>query len=278
MNKENDNHVVITVEVEDGVIEKVRSGDITHIAMQLTEENQNLLLQNENGHLLLVVDEMPTTFHSCYLYNGGIFPYAIKDTLNFLALSGEEDSCLTRIIGMTAESGVRIKYHGADKPLVEDPMGDSCVWEIAFEVVPVPAEPRKYLMRWNPSISSFTEKDYEESFVQMENGMFRMNWSISEWEEARRGDFFYMLRVGDDKAGIVFKGQFISDPYPSEDWAGTTKRRMYVDLICMNPSKPHEMPEISLKQLEKSIPSYGWAKGRSGVLLPADIADLLVDI
>ena len=72
----------------------------------------------------------------------------------------------------------------------------------------------------------------------MVHGMFRLNWSINEWEEARRGDIFYMMRVGDDKAGIVFNGQFISDPYPGEDWA----------------------------------------KGHSGVLLPAEIVDELVEL
>ena len=74
-------------------------------------------------------------------------------------------------------------------------------------------------MRWNPSISSFTEKDFEECVENMVHGMFRMNWSIYEWEEARRGDLFFMMRTGDDKAGIVFTGQFISDPYPGDDWA-----------------------------------------------------------
>lgn len=85
--------------------------------------------------------------------------------------------------------------------------------------MPLPAEAKSYLMRWNPSISSFTEKDFEECVENMVHGMFRMNWSIREWEEARRGDLFFMMRTGDDKAGIVFTGQFISDPYPGDDWA-----------------------------------------------------------
>ena len=29
-------------------------------------------------------------------------------------------------------------------------------------------------------------------------------------------------------------GHFLSDPYPADDWAGSTKRRMYVDMVCMN--------------------------------------------
>ena len=108
--------------------------------------------------------------------------------------------------------------------------------------------------------------------------MFRINWSISEWEEARRGDMFYMMRVGDDKAGIVFVGQFISDPYPGEDWAGSTKRRMYVDMFCTNPVEPGAKPRISLDRLQKAIPEFEWAKGHSGVRLSDEIWNKLVDL
>ena len=55
-----------------------------------------------------------------------------------------------------------------------------------------------------------------------------------------------MMRVGDDKAGIVFNGLFLSDPYPADDWAGSTKRRMYVDMVCINPVESGEMPSLSL--------------------------------
>ena len=108
--------------------------------------------------------------------------------------------------------------------------------------------------------------------------MFRMDWSIYEWEEARRGDFFYMLRTGDYKAGIVFSGQFITDPYPADDWAGSTKRKMYVDLICMDPIDPKERPCISLDKLKKEIPGFDWSKGHSGTLLPEDIVKKLDEI
>ena len=130
-------------------------------------------------------------------------------------------------------------------------------------------------MRWNPAISSFTEKDYEACVANMEHGMFRINWSIYDWEEARRGDFFYMMRVGDDKAGIVFSGQFLTDPYPGDDWGGSTKRRMYVDMVCMNPAEPQAGPNISLEKLQKAIPSFKWSRGHSGVLLPNNVTEEL---
>ena len=278
-NKEVDiNEVAITFKVDSDVVNKVRSGEITHLIWEIDEDNQNLILETIDGNLVLVIDDMPTTFHGCYLYNGGVFPYVIKGSLNFIVLDGGEEGCLARIIGVNTEPGTRFNYQGAGKPIEEDPNGDSCVWEVAFEVVPVPQEPKTYLMRWNPSISSFTEKDYEECVANMDNGMFRMNWSINEWEEARRGDIFYMLRVGDDKAGIVFNGQFISDPYVSDDWAGSSKRRLYVDLACMNPVEPGAFPSLSLDKLQKSIPAFDWSKGHSGVLLPKEVAEGLVEI
>ena len=228
------NEVAICLDVDNEVIGKVRTGEVTHICLHLNDDNYRDILENVDGNLMLVTEELPDTFHGCYFYNGGDFPHAIKGTLEFLMLNGGEDHCFTRIMGINTEPGIRFRFQGPGEPSVEDPDGDSCILELQFEVVPIPDEPRKYLMRWSPSASSFTEKDYEECVADMIHGMFRMNWSIYDWQEARRGDLFYMMRTGDDKAGIVFNGHFLSDPYPADDWAGSTKRRMYVDMVCMN--------------------------------------------
>ena len=120
--------------------------------------------------------------------------------------------------------------------------------------------------------------DYEKYIENMERGMFRMNWSIYEWEEARVGDMFYMMRVGDRKAGIVFSGIIVSNPYVMDDWAGTTKRRLYVDLVCMNAVAPGEKPMLSLDMLQTAIPEYNWAKGHSGVLIPDSVAEKIVGL
>ena len=109
-------------------------------------------------------------------------------------------------------------------------------------------------------------------------GMFRLNWSINEWEQARRGDIFYMLRVGDNKAGIAFSGLIVSDPYVMDDWAGSSKRRLYVDLVCMNAIAPDEKPIVSLEMLQTAIPEFNWAKGHSGVLLPDNVADKIAGL
>ena len=278
-NKEVDiNEVARVIEVSPGTIDRVRSGEVWYITMQLSEDNQNDMLETVDGHLILAVDEMPTTYHACYLYNHGEFPYIIKNSLQFLVLSEGDKSCLAQILGTDTEPTVRFNYQGSGMPIMPVSNGDSCIWEVSFEVLPVPKEPNRYLMRWNPAISSFTEKDYETCVANMKNGTFRMNWSIYEWEEARRGDCFYMMRVGDDKAGIVFNGQFLSDPYPSDDWAGTTKRRMYVDMVCRNPVKPGEAPSVSLDKLKEAIPAIDWGKGHSGALLSSDVGEQLLEL
>lgn len=276
--KANPDERAITLEVDSEVIRKVRSGEITHILIDIDEDNQNMFLENIDGNLVLVTEELPDTFHGCYFYNGGEFPYAIKSVLDFLVLSNDDDYCMARIIGVDTEPITRFNYQGKGKPIVENPDGDSCVWEVSFEVVPIPKEPKKYLMRWNPSISSFTEKDFEECLENQVHGMFRINWSIHEWEEARRGDLFYMMRTGDNKAGIVFNGHFISDPYPDEDWAGSTKRRMYVDMVCINPEEPETVPSLSLEKLQAAIPEIDWSKGHSGVLLSDDVVKRLSEL
>ena len=272
-NKEIDiNEVTVTLEVDDVIIGRVRTGEVTHITININDDNYQQILENIDGSLVLVTDELPDTFYGCYFYNGGEFPYAIKSTLDFVVLSGKEDHCLTQIIDIDTEPGTRFRFKGLGEPSVEDPDGDSCIWEVTFEVVPILEEAKTYLMRWNPSISSFTEKDFERCLENQVHGMFRMNWSIYDWQEARRGDQFYMMRTGDEKAGIVFNGQFISDPYPADDWAGSTKRRMYVDMVCMSPMEPEKIPLVTLEKLQEAIPEYDWSEGHSGALLPKEIA------
>ena len=216
MNKEVDiSQMTLTIEVGEGVISQVREGSANVVALDITEENQDNLLA--------------APVDSCYSYNHGACPFAVKGALAFLLLDDGKDKCLTRIIGVETEAGSRFSLRPDGSERIVDPLGDSCVWEVQFEVVPVPEEPRHYLMRWNPTVSTLTEKGYEDCLASMVHGMFRINWSIFDWQEARRGDFFYMLRTG----------------------AGESEGE----------------PLIALEELQKAIPSINWEEGHSGILL-----------
>lgn len=270
--------VALTVEVDSGVIDGVRKGEITQLSLNIDDDNQNQILENVKGQLVLVIDKLPDIYHGCYLYNNGVFPYAIKEELRFIVLHNGDDHCIARILEVDTEPAIRFRFQGPGEPSIEDPNGDSCIWIIKFNVVPLLENSRKYLMRWNPSISSFKESDFEQCVANMDCGIFRMNWSIYDWEEARVGDMFYMLRLDDDKAGIVFNGVIVSNPYVMDDWGGTAKRRLYVDMACVNPVMPGEKPELSLEKLQSAIPEYEWAKGHSGVQLPDDVADKFIEL
>lgn len=72
-----------------------------------------------------------------------------------------------------------------------------------------------FLLLWNPAISSYTidhcdeEFDFKEAplgdFIDDEQYFsWDLNWSVREWEKARKGDRFFMLRVGEGQPnGIV---------------------------------------------------------------------------
>ena len=141
----------------------------------------------------------------------------------------------------------------------------------AFQVPSFDAEPlrspKTYLLRWNPTISSFKLDAYRDVLSKFPNGFRGLNWSVYEWEEAQKGDFYYMLRTGDDKAGIVFRGVFTSNPYPGEDWAGKGKQRYYMDMDCYDCVPADEQSPISIDVLEKAIPDIDWRRGHSGQLL-----------
>lgn len=134
---------------------------------------------------------------------------------------------------------------------VIDKMPDK-VWQNfydSFDVEPI-RSPKTYLLRWNPTISSFKLDDYRDVLSKYPGGFSGMNWSVYEWEKAHKGDHYYMLRTGDDKAGIVFRGVFTSDPYPGEDWAGNGKQRYYMDMDCYDCLPADEQSAITIETLE----------------------------
>ena len=57
-NKELDiNDISFTVKVDSDVIKKVRTGEITHILMDIDEDNQNLILENIDIIMLKLKDQ-----------------------------------------------------------------------------------------------------------------------------------------------------------------------------------------------------------------------------
>lgn len=139
--------------------------------------------------------------------------------------------------------------------------------------------PKTYLLRWNPAISSFSIENYMV-LCSDKYEVWDMDWSVWEWQEAKNGDRFYMLREGDGiNPGIVFRGVFTSDPYPGPDWRRQGIPRHYVDLECFDGVVlPEQSPWLTPDELEKAIPDINWRKGHSGELLTPKQADELYQL
>ena len=119
-----------------------------------------------------------------------------------------------------------------------------------------------YIMRWNPGISSGKIEDFRKAREKWPEG-FCWNWSIYEWEDAHEDDEYIMVRVGEGPNGVVYHGRFLSEPYEGDDWAGTAKKRHYVDITIEDSCDPDE-PMISIEQLEAVLPEIEWRRGHSG--------------
>jgi hypothetical protein len=263
------------------------NGETQIISVDVNEDTNESVLENIQGHLILCCDEMPTHYYYCYFWNGGVFPYVVKKDLQYIKLLSKGRELVLRITGHTET--VKQRYVIVNNEQLEpDDDGDACEWTIHFEVEKCQGtlfttmnskgqKSKTYLLRWNPAISSFRLDDYRKATEERPNG-FGMNWSVYEWEEAHEGDHFYMLRTGDDKAGIVFRGDFTSEPYPGEDWAGKGKQRYYMDMVCYGSVPADERPPLSIDVLEKTIPDINWQRGHSGELLSEEDAAKLNEL
>lgn len=125
-----------------------------------------------------------------------------------------------------------------------------------------------FIMRWNPAISSSKIESYNAAREKWPMG-FCGNWSIYEWEKAKKGDEYIMVRVGEGPNGVVYQGNFLSDPYEGDDWAGTDKKRHYVDISIEYACDP-DFPVITIEMLESVLPEIEWRKGHSGELMTTE--------
>ena len=135
-------------------------------------------------------------------------------------------------------------------------------------------EQQTFILMWNPAFSNSME-NHIESIGHIDDYSF--NWSVYEWEKAKMGDRFYMLRVGEGNTGVVMSGIFTSQPYASQDWNPNRNSRKiyYMDMKPNFIVNPETQAIITTEQLQDAIPDFEWRKGHSGQLLSAEQAKKL---
>ena len=147
-----------------------------------------------------------------------------------------------------------------------------------------------FLLLWNPAISSYTIDRCEEEFNFQDSpqrdfidneGYFPwdLNWTVKDWETARSGDRFFMLRVGENQPnGIVMSGKFSSNPYVDDDWSGKKRITHYVDLEFDAAIHPDSPKILSSDILGKHFPDRDWRKGPSGQMVDEKTASKLEEL
>ena len=267
--------------------EVLRSGRTT-VNVDIDDNTYKDILETVRGNLIIRAEALPETFHSCYWWNNGQFPYVLKDSLKYLLLANGERALRAVIRTKDVIRGTRFRFQGVGKPSVEDPDGHNCIWTARFgiEVIgygELPTDvgieslfgkPRVFLLRWNPAKSSFNIDAYRKAVNECPRG-FGLDWTVFDWQQIRVGDIYYMLRLDEDNPGIMFRGNFRSTPYTSKDWTDSDCVRYYADITCEHCKAPEAPAWISLEELQRSIPEVEWAQGHSGVRLPESIGDRL---
>jgi hypothetical protein len=127
-----------------------------------------------------------------------------------------------------------------------------------------------FLLRWNPATSSYTMANLDSDMSEWAEGYWSedFDWSIHEWQGARRGDRFFMVRVGEGNTGIFAAGRFASAPFVDSD-----SEVRYVQLEFETVFHPERADIISTAQLERELPHLDWRGGNSGEMLTKESID-----
>lgn len=129
-----------------------------------------------------------------------------------------------------------------------------------------------FILMWNPAISSFTMERYEHEVLSPFEFFDDLNWDVWDHELAHEGDRFFLVRCGAVNTGIVMSGTFTSEPYEDADWAGQSRKRLYMDLQPDYAVHPDKVPIVTTERLSNEIPTFDWTGGHSGRILTPEQA------
>jgi len=138
-----------------------------------------------------------------------------------------------------------------------------------------------YILRWNPAISSYKKENHKDLVCHLDKGEIPLdfNWSIREWENLKKDDFFILQQVGTDNDGIAMFGKFKGPCYESGSWRKDGSKLYYADMWIMDAFDCEENNILPAKRYEKLFPEIKWHGGHSGVVVPPKIAgDLIMEI
>lgn len=134
-----------------------------------------------------------------------------------------------------------------------------------------------FILRWNPEVSSYKMEHLDSDMEEWAKGYWNedFDWSVHEWQRARKGDRFFMLLVGGDNTGIFAAGRFATAPTLKKDWANKGRDVYYTDLDFEAVFHPERSDIVTTKELEREFPDVNWRSGHSGERIDVETADRL---
>lgn len=136
-----------------------------------------------------------------------------------------------------------------------------------------------FLYTWNPK--RWYWSDLQNAIYEVNNGeLYDMCWSCGNTKRISIGDFFFLIRLGEEPKGIIGCGYITSQTYSSEHWdeekSKEGKEALRTDLLFKALS---EEPIFPLSYLKNYYPNYNWTPQSSGLSIPELIAsDLFLKV
>lgn len=131
-------------------------------------------------------------------------------------------------------------------------------------------KPNAFLLRWDPAHSSYSIEQLDREMNDGARGAWSNTVSrpIRDWEQAGRGDRFFLLRTGEGQTGLFAAGRFASECYLEEG-----KHRVLLEFeTIIHPDRAEIIPTA---ELARDLPHCDWQSEESGILLDRETAERL---
>lgn len=143
-----------------------------------------------------------------------------------------------------------------------------------------PRQRKVYVLRWNPSISSFTRDGFEHYFAQYKGNIpfdreDKLDWSVWDWKSVEHRDLFVMMQVGQEVNGIVWGGFLGGYPYQYKREDGSLTKSMFFETTVHYMHRIEKTGLMTADRLIQAVPEVDWLHGHSGELISVESAEKL---
>lgn len=135
-----------------------------------------------------------------------------------------------------------------------------------------------YLYVWNPD--KWPWHDLPSAINSVNNGEpYDIYWSCGVTKRIRRGDIFFLMRLGVEPKGIIGFGYVLSEPYALSHWdeqkgaAGKTALRTNLCFKALS-----DRPIMTLEALVDRFPNHKWTPQAGGQSIPDHISEEILSL